>query len=143
MSVPSLAVLLLVALADATLSSTTPAVVQDRATRNGATRRSAFKGGQLGSIPKLLHVTARALTDQPVLGCRRVNSDWQFRFYNDSQLLQYVQAHAPTYVDVLHRMATPVLKADFFRCALRRHKRRTCDIHRACEVPAASSRALR
>ena len=74
------------------------------------------------SIPQILHQTywtpsmADSVKHWPT-SWRKLNLQWEARFYNDKDCLDFVDREFPQYMAAYTSLPKPVERADFFRCA--------------------------
>lgn len=73
-------------------------------------------------IPKVIHQTYKSGNIPGSLrpfmhSWRRLNEDWEIRFYDDEACLKFVQREFPEYLDAYRGLAKDVERSDFFRWA--------------------------
>ncbi|CAL8471301.1 g10843 [Coccomyxa elongata] len=71
-------------------------------------------------IPKVIHQTYKSGNIpgglKPFMhSWRRLNEDWEIRFYDDEACLKFVQREFPEYIDAYRSLAKDVERSDFFR----------------------------
>lgn len=71
-------------------------------------------------IPKVIHQTYKTgnipNSLKPFMhSWRRLNEDWEIRFYDDEACLKFVQREFPEYLDAYRSLAKDVERSDFFR----------------------------
>lgn len=97
--------------------------------------------GRLQVIPKILVQTWRdarlpAASHPFCEGWKRLNPDFEYRFYDDTACLALVKETAPHLVDAYRQFPYPVMRADFFRyAAIYRHGGVYADIDMECTRP--------
>ena len=75
-------------------------------------------------IPQILHQTywtpnlADSVKHWPT-SWRKLNLQWEARFYNDQDCMDFVEKYFPQYMAAYTSLPKPVERADFFRWALR------------------------
>ncbi len=71
-------------------------------------------------IPKLIHQTYKS-SDVPksvrpfMQSWRRLNEDWEIRFYDDEACFNFVKREFPEYYDAYRALPKHVERSDFFR----------------------------
>lgn len=73
-------------------------------------------------IPKLIHQTYKSSNVPSAVvplmqSWRRLNPDWDVRFYNDAGCLEFVRREFPEYLDAYQALPKDVERSDFFRWA--------------------------
>ena len=71
-------------------------------------------------IPRVIHQTYKSSSvpaDLKVFmhSWRRLNEDWEIRFYDDEACINFVQWEFPEYLDAYRSLETNVERSDFFR----------------------------
>ncbi len=73
-------------------------------------------------IPRVIHQTYKSSSVPSNLkvlmhSWRRMNEDWEIRFYDDEACMKFVQWEFPEYLDAYRSLANNIERSDFFRQA--------------------------
>lgn len=71
-------------------------------------------------IPRVIHQTYKSSSVPSNLkvlmhSWRRMNEDWEIRFYDDEACMKFVQWEFPEYLDAYRSLANNIERSDFFR----------------------------
>ena len=75
-------------------------------------------------IPRVIHQTYKSSSVPAHLkvfmhSWRRLNEDWEIRFYDDEACMNFVQWEFPEYLDAYRSLENNIERSDFFRQVLR------------------------
>ena len=93
-------------------------------------------------MPKIVHQTYRDVESIPksllksMESWKKKNRGWEFRFYSDQDVIEFVQKEFPEYLDAFNRLTKIVERADFFRyLVLLKHGGVYADLDTECTRP--------
>ena len=74
----------------------------------------------MSAIPKIIHQTWKSKSIPAYLQSyidtwQQKNPNWEYRFYDDQDCLEFIKKYCPCYLAVYEQLPKPVERADFFR----------------------------
>nr|WP_246714976.1 glycosyltransferase [Aestuariivirga litoralis] len=100
-------------------------------------RKTKAREKAITGIPRIIHQTWKtrdlSQTKGDVKSWRRLNPDWDYRFWTDADLENFMQAEFPELMEIYRGYPNPVQRADLARyCLLRRFGGVYADIDTIC-----------